>query len=264
MPWNVAVDTEIGDRDEQQDRFLMAQSPDGNRCLLVVADGAGGHKTGGVAAEAAIEHIREQLPALLNSRDPQNALHSLIQECNEQVLKVGGDELACTTLVMVLADDDQVFWAHVGDSRAYLLRRGETVMRTTDHSLVELHKTNPEAIPDSDQAVTANQLFMCLGALDQVDPDTDSSLVRDGDTILLCSDGLWNQVEMQLVTQAISAEPVTTESLHKWANLAKQGGAGHSDNITLIAARYRTKPSLIARIMAALQRPFHTQRRQTS
>ena len=263
MPWNCAVDTDIGDRDEQQDRFLMVQSPAGDRCLLVVADGAGGHKTGGAAAEAAIEHIRDQLPGLLNSKDPQSLLYELVQHCNERVLKVGGDELACTTLVIVLADDDQVFWAHVGDSRVYLLRHGETVVRTTDHSLIELQRVNPSAVSDTEHAVTTNQLYMCLGALDQVTPDTDSSLVRDGDTLLLCSDGLWNQVDMQPVTRTLSMDPVNTESLRKWANLAKERGAGNSDNITLIAARYHAKPGLFNRILSTLRKPFDKLRHQT-
>ncbi|GHA06740.1 hypothetical protein GCM10008090_15510 [Arenicella chitinivorans] len=255
MPWNCVVDTEIGDRDEQQDRFLMAQSPTGERCLLVVADGAGGHKTGGAAAEAAIEYIHAQLTNLLNSQNPQTALHELIQDCNERVLNVGGDELACTTLVLVLTHEDQLFWGHVGDSRAYLIRDGETVLRTTDHSMVELQRSDPTAVPETEDAVTPNQLYMCLGALDDVLPDTDSSVAREGDTLLLCSDGLWSQVDMQSVTRALSSAPMTTELLRKWAGLAKAGGAGQSDNITLIAARYYTKPSLLERLFSAIRKP---------
>ena len=246
MPWITVADSDIGGREEQQDRYLIEHSDDGNSHLLVVADGAGGHKSGAVAAQTAIDCISKNLELLWSSNDPETFLNKLIIECNQCVLEVGEGDLACTTLVLVLIKGDEIFWGHVGDSRFYLIRNREVVIKTTDHSMIELQRQ--QAVQDADIVVSAssNEIYMCLGALADIVPEVASSLVKEGDTLLLCSDGLWSQIDMEPLVAELSEKPLTIESLNKWSEKARISKSGSSDNITLVAARFMNKPRLLS------------------
>ncbi|RBP48555.1 PP2C family protein-serine/threonine phosphatase [Arenicella xantha] len=241
MPWITLAGCNIGDREEQQDRYLIEHSNDDQSHLLVVADGAGGHKTGGLAAQAAIDCVRENLANLWSNDAPEMFLNRLISDCNKRVLAVGGGELACTTLVLALIRGDEVFWAHVGDSRFYLIRDRHVIVRTNDHSVIELQRR--QAAQNSRVSTTqSNELYMCLGALAKTAPDVSSSLVRDGDTLLLCSDGLWGQIDMKPIVADLSERPLTLDRLNNWITKAKVAKHNNSDNITLLAARLKSKP----------------------
>lgn len=246
MPWITVAESNIGGREEQQDRYLVEHSDDGHNHLLVVADGAGGHKSGAVAAQTAVDCISENLEFLWSSKDPDTFLNNLIIECNESVLAVGDSDLACTTLVLVFIKGDEIFWGHAGDSRFYLIRKGEVVIKTTDHSMVELQRQ--QAAQDAGIVVSAssNEIYMCLGALADIVPEVASSLAREGDTLLLCSDGLWSQIDMKPLVAELSEKPLTIESLTKWAEKARISKSASSDNITLVAARFTNKPQLLS------------------
>ena len=252
MPWITVADSDIGARAEQQDRYLVEHSDDGNNHLLVVADGAGGHKTGAIAAQTAVDCIRENLELLWSSEDPDTFINKLIIECNERVLAVGDDDLACTTLVLVLIKGDEIFWGHVGDSRFYLIRNREVVIKTTDHSMIELQRQ--QAAEDASIVVSApsSKLYMCLGALADIFPEVANSLAREGDTLLLCSDGLWNQIDMEPLIVELSEKPLTIESLSKWIGRARVSKSDTSDNITLVAARFISKPRLFSDPLKAI------------
>lgn len=241
MPWTTVADSNIGDREEQQDRYLIKHSDDGKNHLLVVADGAGGHKTGGLAAQTAVDFISKNLNALWSSEDPDTFLNKLVIECNERVLAVGRGELACTTLVLALIKGDEIFWAHVGDSRFYLIRDRHVIVRTSDHSVLELQRQQAALSSEVGVSASANELYMCLGALADIAPDGSNSLAKKGDTLLLCSDGLWGQIDMGLVIADLSESPLTTKALNKWVEKARISKSGSSDNITLVAARLQHK-----------------------
>lgn len=252
MSWVIKAKSDIGGREEQQDRYLVVSSTDGRNHLLVVADGAGGHKTGAAAAQTAIDCIRENLELLWSSKDPDMFLNELINKCNERVLKVGGSEMACTTLVLVLIRGDEIFWGNVGDSRFYLIRDGNVVIKTTDHSVIELERQ--QAVQDADVAISAssNKLYMCLGALANIVPEVSSSLVRAGDTVLLCSDGLWGQTDMEPLIAELSEQPLTIEFLNKWTKKAKVSKSDRSDNVTLVAARFMSEQSFMSNPFKAI------------
>jgi serine/threonine protein phosphatase PrpC len=82
---------------------------------------------------------------------------------------------------------------------------------------------------------------MCLGALAEITPEVSSSLVREGDTLLLCSDGLWGQIDMEPLITELSQESLSTESLKKWTEQARISKVNNSDNITLVAAKFINK-----------------------
>ena len=256
MPWVTVADSHIGAREEQQDRYLVEHSDDGNSHLLVVADGAGGHKTGAAAAQAAIDCISENLESLWSSEDPDSFLNRLIFECNENVLAVGDDDLACTTLVLVLIKGDEIFWGHVGDSRFYLIRDEEVILRTTDHSVIELQRQR--AAEDASAVVSApsNKLYMVLGAHSDITPEVASSIVREGDTLLLCSDGLWGQIDMAPCIAELSEKELTDETIGRWVAKAKASKPDRSDNITLVAAKFMRKPRFFSNPLQAIMRLF--------
>lgn len=252
MPWETVAESSIGGRNEQQDRHLVAHSPDGNSRLLAVADGAGGHKGGAAAAQTAIDCINQNLDFLWSIDDPETFINQLIIECNKRVLSVGDDDLACTTLVLVLIRSDEIFWGHVGDSRFYLIRNGSVVMQTTDHSVIELQRQ--QATHDKDVVVNASshKLYMCLGALANITPVVSSSVAREGDTLVLCSDGFWGQIDMASLITELSEEPLTNQSLTTWIEMARVSKSERSDNITLVIARLSKQPHYLNRFFKAV------------
>ncbi|MCK7497606.1 MAG: SpoIIE family protein phosphatase [Comamonadaceae bacterium] len=104
-------------------------------------------------------------------------------------------ETARSTVVMVWLDRDQAHWLNIGDSRLYHFRRGRRLMRTGDHSAVQLLMDLGE-IDESQMAShpAQNRLYRCLGGLDSPRPDTGHFAVQPGDLLALCSDGVWEYV----------------------------------------------------------------------
>ena len=256
MQWVTVADSDIGGREEQQDRYLVEHSDDGNNHLLAVADGAGGHKTGALAAQTAVDCIRENLEFLWSCADPDTFLKQLIIECNEHVLAVGDGDLACTTLVLVFIKGDELFWGHAGDSRFYLIRNQQVVIQTADHSIIELQRQQAAQGADIVVDAPSNEIYMCLGALADLVPETASSLAREGDTLLLCSDGLWGQIDMPLFIAELGERPFTIEILKKWTEKARVSKLDRGDNITWVAAKFINKRGILSRLLKAITKPF--------
>ena len=254
MPWVTAADSNIGGREEQQDRYLVINSNDGNNHLLVVADGAGGHQMGGLASQTVIQYIRDNIESLWLSHDPASYIEKLITECNKLVLVIGGSDLACTTLVLVFIKDDELFWSHVGDSRLYIIKDSKVTFQTTDHSVRELQKM-PE-YQGSNNNASDNELYMCLGALPEIAHSVESGIAKKDDILLLCSDGLWGQIDIKLVIDQLNESPLSNNTVTSLIEKAKQSKLEHSDNITLVAAKYVNKPNLLKRILKTLIKPF--------
>ncbi len=255
MPWITVADSDIGSREEQQDRYLVVRNDKGSSQLLVVADGAGGHTMGAMAAQAAITHVRENIAGLWLSEDPLAFLKSLIVECNQRVLALTDTDLACSTIVMVFMRSDELFWGHVGDSRFYLIRNGEVISQTRDHSIGELQQRQSEQATQTFKA-SDNELYMCLGGLADITPELDSSAAREGDSLLLCSDGLWGQTDMLRTFSELSNTGISQEGLAKLVaksiSAAKIAKPENSDNITLIASKYLERPTFVRRLLNAI------------
>jgi len=245
MPWITSAISDIGGREEQQDRHLIVKHKRKDMLLMAIADGAGGHVSGAEAAEAAVDCVKEYLPRLWLSKDPATLLGHLLSECNERVLRVNSNDMACSTLVVLFAKGDEIFWAHVGDSRFYLIRNQSILVTTTDHTITELNKATGANKPDSPNS---DKLYMCLGALAEITPDIGSSILREDDTLLLCSDGLWSQVDMQSVASQLADSSLDDEDIASYIGLAKQSNPNGCDNITLVTARYKARLSFIAKM----------------
>src|SRR3954454_10907966 len=204
--------------------------------LFVVADGMGGAQAGEVASEIAVRSFDEDLPN--GSRG--EALVRVSEEANKRIHeRARGDESLHgmgTTTTAAYVDDDEVVIAHVGDSRAYLLRDGELIRLTKDHSLVgELVARGKLTEEQAEQHPQRSVITRALGPEPDVQVDVDIFPAKGGDLFLLCSDGLTSMVhepELRPFFEAAESLEALGKRLIDAAN-----AAGGRDNITVILFR---------------------------
>ena len=207
--------------------------------LLVVADGMGGHAGGDVASSVAIGRL-----ARLDSETPASdivaTLEESVLEANQEILRRARDEPQLrglgTTITALLRAEGKFALAHIGDSRAYLLREEETVQVTKDHTFVqrlldEGRLTEEEAERHPQRSV----LMRVLGDVD-ADPELDLSLrpAHPGDRWMLCSDGLSGLVSLDTIDATLKDVADPGECADALVQLALKGGG--PDNITCIVA----------------------------
>jgi serine/threonine protein phosphatase PrpC len=204
----------------------------------VVADGMGGHQAGEVASAIAIEVIGEQLQAAAGV-DKAAALQAVVVEANRAIHQQATAQPRLltmgTTVVAVGLDETHLYCAHVGDSRLYRLRAGELRQLTTDHSLVQ--ELVDEGMIDAEQARTSGQknvITRALGLEATVEVALGESELCDGDSYLLCSDGLSNMLRDEEIAALLAGEalPEVARGLIDAAN-----GHGGEDNISVIVIR---------------------------
>ncbi|GGY75541.1 PP2C family protein-serine/threonine phosphatase [Pseudoduganella plicata] len=264
MQFSVYQESHIGGRRVNQDR--MGYSFTRDALLLVLADGMGGHLRGEAAAQVALQTISAlfQQQATPYVKGPerflQDACMAAHREIHRYAQQQGMPDTPRTTIVVCLIQHNTATWAHCGDSRLYWLRDGCVLARTRDHShvgnLIEKGK-----VPESARAThpDRNKLYNCLGAATapRVDVSPRASL-RPGDTMLLCSDGLWAVLDEPDLVDALSTRAVVRavpellqaalrrggEAGDNATGLAItwQGGAGASD----VPTEVMTTPSLIS------------------
>ncbi len=205
--------------------------------VFAVADGMGGAQAGEVASRLAIEEFEQGLP---DDGTPEERLAVVVQRANRAIheLSQASAERAGmgTTVTAAYLDDDHVAIAHVGDSRAYLLRDGQLTRLTEDHSLVEeLRKkgklTEQEALEHPQRSI----ITRALGPEPVVEVDTLSQPVRADDVLLLCSDGLTSMISEREVEQILVAAPALSTAAERLIAVANR--AGGRDNITVVLFR---------------------------
>ena len=231
-----------GDRAVNQDRSLAVERAD--CALLLLADGMGGHPRGELAAQVFIDSLARQFnEAELPVAEAGEFLVRGIEQAHHAIMAAGRQQTPPvdprTTAVACLVMDRQVCWAHVGDSRLYLIRNGTVLERTRDHSLVEELILCGE-LEESGRAThpLRNYVSRALGGEQQAPGITLSAryALQPGDLLLLCSDGLWSSLpEAQLVGLAdAGALEAAAGELAVAAELAARPAC---DNITLLACR---------------------------
>src|SRR5215207_3045507 len=204
--------------------------------LFVVADGMGGAQAGEVASEIAVRSFDDELP---NGSLPE-ALARVIEQANKRIHdKARADESLHgmgTTTTAAYVDDDEVIIAHVGDSRAYLLRDGELVRLTKDHSLVGgLVARGKLTEEQAEQHPQRSVITRALGPEANVQVDIDIFPAKPGDLFLLCSDGLTSMVHEPKL-RPLFEEADSLETLGKRL-IDAANAAGGRDNITVILFR---------------------------
>lgn len=230
--------------------------------LFVLSDGMGGQASGEIASrlttETIVAHCRdaEQNPALplIGGRlegisDATNRLVSAVRLANRVVHKAAKRDAAQAgmgaTVVAVVVNGERVSLAHVGDSRAYRLRNGELERLTQDHSFIaEQVRHGLMTEQDAANSNLQNVLLRALGAEAEVEVEAGEEVLMEGDTILLCSDGLTHELSDAQIAGALGDADDPQEAADRLVDLANE--AGGEDNITVIVVR--SAPRLVGTI----------------
>jgi serine/threonine protein phosphatase PrpC len=204
--------------------------------LYIVADGMGGHQAGEVASRLAVETIRARYYSS-ETGDPAAALVGAFQEANRTIFEESKGDASLlgmgTTGTALVIRAESAYFAHVGDSRAYLFREGELRQITQDHSLVgEMLRSGLISKEDARTHPQRNVITKSLGAQIAVQVDTPSTplAVQDGDVFLLCSDGLFALVVEEDMKEALQSR-TPAEACKQLVDLANSRGG--TDNITV-------------------------------
>lgn len=242
--WELAQATSIGAREEQQDRSAVLADEQHNTCLLIVADGMGGHAGGAWAAQTVVDTARDAWAgATLPLADPDLFLDTLCRDAHAavgQAAATPGRPPPGSTAVFVYLDDHRAHWCHVGDSRLYIFRNGQVFQRTRDDSLVQLLVDLGEATEEEMARHPAqNRLLRSLGGGDATpEPSLGRAAIQNGDSLLLCTDGMWETVSAAEMVAAL-AEPDLTEAARALVHTAAARGGPRGDNVTAVLARQR-------------------------
>ncbi len=208
--------------------------------LLAVADGMGGHKAGETASKLALDALAAYLrknPQVLND-DPSEALRKAFDHANATVFGYSRDEGEKfhgmgTTLTAVLPKGDKIFVAHVGDSRAYLVRGDRIKLLTSDHSLVnELLRNGGLTQQEAANYPHRNILTRAIGTSPTVEADVNVEPVKKGDIVILCTDGLSNLVDLEEMKKMAAEKESLGEKAQQMIERALERGG--DDNITVI------------------------------
>jgi PPM family protein phosphatase len=219
-------------RANNEDALLVGEGRD--ETLFVVADGIGGFEAGEVASRIAVDVLKELAPGA--------SFEGAISEANRRILAAGrGDERLSgmgTTVVAVrfggTRDEPVAQVAHVGDSRAYLLRGGSLRPVTEDHSLVaELVRSGDLTRDQAAEHPQKNLITRALGADEEVEVDTAVLPVEAGDRFLLCSDGLSDMIPETRLGEILAEAPGDPEKPAR-SLVSAALDAGGADNVTVI------------------------------
>ena len=232
-------------RENNEDAFLVEVDAG----LFVVADGMGGHASGEVASEIAVETVAE---VLLESEDPdetrlervtpddEEAIRERLRYCmNQASLRIRREAMANpkhtgmgTTLCVLLIEDDVAHLGHVGDSRIYLFRDDRLTRLTRDHTVVQQEIDAGRLTPELARIVPhKNILTQSVGYHGPVEPDTSTRPVQPGDIFLICSDGLTDPLDDDALAELIrgAARDDLAEVLTQAALVN-----GTEDNVTVV------------------------------
>lgn len=243
MKFTIFQETRRGARPYNQDRMCYSYSRDA--LLMVVADGMGGHLHGEVAAQITVELLAElfQKKAKPTISNPHQFLVDGFMKCHDAIFNYAANhsllETPRTTCIASIIQDGVIYWAHVGDSRLYLLRQGKQHLRTKDHSkvqqMVEMGRITQE---QAERHPEKNKIYNCLGSMFPPEVETGGKVpLHDGDCVLLCTDGLWGGVTQDELEQLLSSYPVLY-ALPQLLDRAEVRGGPHGDNLTAVAINW--------------------------
>lgn len=229
--------TDIGQRREMnQDYVFSSEKPVGNLPnLFLVADGMGGHNAGDYASRYTVETIVDVV-SNSDETEPVSLLEEAIQTANRSLLERAKEDMdrrgMGTTIVALTILGNRLYVANVGDSRLYVVNQ-KIHQITRDHSLVEemvrMGEMDKEVAKDHPDK---NIITRAIGALPEVLVDFFEVEIEEGDTVLMCSDGLTNMVEDEEIRNIVMGQRDTVEKAEKLVAVANQNGG--KDNITVI------------------------------
>jgi PPM family protein phosphatase len=242
--------THVGrQRQHNEDAFLVEDEAR----LFLVADGMGGHAAGEIASRIAVDSISEFIvhtkeddgtwPHAYDEhyRRSTNRLMAALRMANTRVLEAMRKDARLrgmgTTVVAAMEDEGTVSVAHVGDSRAYLIRAGHLSRITNDHSWVfEQVQAGMLTEAEAEKHPLRNVITRALGGALQVTPDASEIEARPGDVVLLCSDGLTGMVPESEILRIVTANESNLEqACRQLIDAANERGG--LDNVTAVLVR---------------------------
>ena len=244
MKFTIFQNSRQGPRQYNQDRLAYSYSKDA--LLLVLADGMGGHRHGEVAAQLAVKTLTDAFQRLavplLNS--PAKFLTDHIQQVHDMIENVTqADDLIespRTTIVAAVIQRGYLYCAHVGDSRLYHFRDGHLLFRTEDHSIVQsLYKKGVISKEEMATHPYKNKIYNCVGGTQapQIDLANRIELV-EGDTVMLCSDGLWGFVSEQQIKDTLHQSTDIALATTQLMDSAEFAGDDKGDNMSAISVQW--------------------------
>ena len=238
----ISILTDVGQRRTNNQDYANQYKNKAGKSMVFLADGMGGHRAGNIASEMAVTDLGAAWVAteISTINEVREWFAEYLEKENQQIHRIGQDEEhkgMGTTLEAVAIIDDQVLFAHVGDSRIGLVRNGEYHQLTSDHSLVNaLLKAGQITEEEAAHHPQRNIITQSIGQKDELQPDFGMVTVEAGDFIVINSDGLTNMISgdeiRDIVVSDLSIEE-KAKTLIRFAN-----NAGGLDNITVVLIRF--------------------------
>ncbi len=247
----VAGETNVGRKRNHNEDNLAILSEFG---LYIVADGMGGHASGEVASKLAVDTLREFFASTADDPErtwpykvdrskgyEENRLITGIKLANLRIYEAAQRDARQrgmgTTVVSIFTVEGGVYVAHVGDSRVYRIREGRLEQLTEDHSLLNDY-IKMKRLTDEEIAAFPhkNVIVRALGMKDTVKVDTRFETPRNGDVLVLCSDGLSGPVSDPDILSIVDSSPDLATAARRLVERANENGG--PDNITCVLARW--------------------------
>lgn len=236
--------TDVGKvRSVNEDNLGEAKTPNGH--LFIVCDGMGGHQGGATASKMAVNCIKEYI-----NNNKSNSYEQLIEEAisfaNFQIHATAStnpelSNMGTTCVVLLIANDNKVYYGHVGDSRIYRFNKSGLKRITKDHSFVQFLVDSGEITEaEMETHPSRNQILKALGIDESVKPSIGNPpiVAESNDLFLLCSDGLTGMVTDDIIKSILSEIPQNglDKTNRKLIDLANENGG--KDNITSLLVKF--------------------------
>ncbi len=226
-----------GKKKKKNEDSILVREINQDMLLMAVADGLGGQPSGHIASEVAIEAIQNYFPS--NENFEKQACDLIFKAEASVTMLSGVDpdlEYMGTTLTLAILHKNKVFWAHVGDTRLYHHKDDRLISITTDQTMAQFlveegEITQKEAINHPMQGL----LEQSLGCAD-CEPVTGFFELQSGDSVLLCSDGLYSEINSDQIKRILGSKRDVEEKVELLIKTAND--AGGKDNISAIILEY--------------------------
>jgi serine/threonine protein phosphatase PrpC len=239
MQFSVFQQSRQGGRKCNEDRMGYCYTRDS--AVLMLADGLGGHPEGEVAAHLAVATVATMFQKMAQPKlaDMDGFLENAMMAAHFRIQNYAVDKAMRdsprTTFVMAVIQSGQVIWAHCGDSRLYLVRQHHLLARTRDHTFAERRSPQRDNAPPAPVEHNRNVLFSCLGSPGKpIYSVAEPVALKQGDKLLLCSDGLWSSLPEQDIVNQLSQKSVENAVPDLVDQALLQAGK-NSDNVTCLA-----------------------------
>jgi PPM family protein phosphatase len=259
MNYEFCTRTDSGLARENNEDSVTVDEPSG---LGILADGMGGYNAGEIASGMATTFIKSELGRWLsqagrhaNAREVRRAMEICVDNANRSIFNAANSNPQYsgmgTTLVLGVFQDERLMLGHIGDSRCYRLRGGELSQITKDHSL--LQEQMDAGLITAEQAATSNNknlVTRALGVEDAVLLEVNEQRVDPGDIYLMCSDGLSDMVDDEVIGRILASESPLEQKAVQLIDAANANGG--RDNISVLIAQADIAPKkrgLISRLL---------------